>query len=231
MKKLKHLIKRITILYKILKIIFHTLRYLNIIKPKYNTSNRIVFGDIETGDFLKKKILNSNFFLEFGSGNTTIFAKENKKFYFSIESDRSFYSFMKNKNVNIIFYSLGLVEFYSYPLFKKKFFQKFYQNKARKYGSKIFEKLNKDKKFPDLILVDGRYRVLCMLNIFKFLKENNLFNTCVILDDYKFRDYYHIVREYFEIKTVGRLGICSIKDTKINIDFKKVVENYTNDPR
>ena len=94
-----------------------------------------------------------------------------------------------------------------------------------------FEKLNKDKKFPDLILVDGRYRVLCMLNIFKFLKENNLFNTCVILDDYKFRDYYHIVREYFEIKTVGRLGICSIKDTKINIDFKKVVENYTNDPR
>ena len=62
-----------------------------------------------------------------------------------------------------------------------------------------------------------------MLNIFKFLKENNLFNTCVILDDYKFRDYYHIVREYFEIKTVGRLGICSIKDTKINTDFKKLL--------
>ena len=61
MEKLKYIIKRITFLYKFLKIIFHILRYLNIIKPKYSTSNRIVFGDIETGDFLKKKILNSNF--------------------------------------------------------------------------------------------------------------------------------------------------------------------------
>lgn len=231
MDKLKNLIKSIPILYNILKIIFHTLRYLNVIRPKYSTSNNIVFGDRETGDFLKKKILNSNFFLEFGSGNTTIFAKENNKFYFSIESDRSFYLFMKNKNVNIFFYSLGLVEFYSYPLFKKKFFQKFYRKKAKKYGSKIFKKLGDEKNFPDLILVDGRYRVLCMLNIYKFLKKNKLFNTCVILDDYKLRDYYHIVSDYFDIKTLGRLGICFIKNIEIDIDFNELEENYSNDPR
>ena len=231
MKKIKQIIKLIPILHKILKIIFHTLRYSNIIRPNYSTSNKVIFGDHETGNFLKKKILNSNFFLEFGSGNTTIFAEENNIPFFSVESDKSFYTFMKKKSSNVFFYSLGLVEFFSYPLFRKKVFQKFYSNKAKLYSSKIFEKLSREKIFPDLILVDGRYRVLCMLNIFKFLKKNNLFKTCIILDDYKFRDYYHIINNYYEIKTIGRLGICFIKNIDINIDFNNLVDNYSYDPR
>jgi len=136
MEKLKYTIKPVTFLYKFLKIIFHILRYLNIIRPKYSTSNSIIFGDRVTGDFLKKKILNSNFFLEFGSGNTTIFAKENNKFCFSIESDRSFYLFMKNKNIDIFFYSLGLVEFYSYLLLKKNFFKNFIDIKPKNMDQK-----------------------------------------------------------------------------------------------
>ena len=48
-------------------------------------------------------------------------------------------------------------------------------------------------------MVDGRYRVLCMLNIFKFLKINKLFETCVILDDYSKRDYYNEIQNFLKL--------------------------------
>ena len=57
-------------------------------------------------------------FLEFGSGNTTIFASQNNLNYYSIESDRNFYNFLiKEKKIdNIIFYDLGFVQFLLLPL-------------------------------------------------------------------------------------------------------------------
>ena len=45
--------------YNLLKIIYHILRFHNLINPLYSSSNKITFGDKETGNFLKSKILNS----------------------------------------------------------------------------------------------------------------------------------------------------------------------------
>ena len=172
-------------------------------------------------------------FLEFGSGNTTIFAQKNNINCFSIESDRNFYHYLKGKvTKNFFLHSLGLVEFYSYPLIKSILLKKFYKNRALLYSSRIFNKLQSEKIFPDFILVDGRYRVLCMLTIFRFLKKNDLFNTCVVLDDFKHRDYYDIITQFFDVKLRGRLGVCFIKK-KISVDegFNKKIEYYSNDPR
>ena len=218
--------------YNFAKKIYHLLRYYNLINPNYSTSNNIYFGDKKTGNYLKEKIINSKTYLEFGSGNTTIFALENKKKYLSIESDRNFYFFLKKKNIkDIFFYSLGFVEFYSYPLFKNFFTKNLYKNKAKIYASNIFKRLNLRKTNPDLILVDGRYRVLCMLNIFIFLKENNLFDTCVILDDYKDREYYQEINNYFKIDLFGRLGVCYL-DNKVNLSkIESLIEKYSDDPR
>ena len=84
-------------LYIFLKKIYHLLRYFNLINPDYSSKNNIKFGDEEAGNFLKNKIRNSHTYLEFGSGNTTIFAADNNKQYFSIESDRNFYYYIKKK--------------------------------------------------------------------------------------------------------------------------------------
>ena len=58
-----------------------------------------------------------------------------------------------------------MYNFDSYPLFGGKFFKILLPKKAKNYASKIFS-LFEEKITSDLILVDGRYRVLCMLNIF-----------------------------------------------------------------
>lgn len=220
-------------LYKILKKIYHILRFYNLINPNYSTNNNITFGNKNTGDYLKNKIISANFFLEFGSGNTTLIAQENNIAYYSIESDRNFFTYMKRKkNIkNIFFYSLGFVEFYSYPLLRLNFLESFYKYRSKEYASKIFDKLNKDLIYPDLILVDGRYRVLCMLNIFKFLKKNKLTKTCVVLDDYKDRIYYKIIEKFFNISYSGRLGICYLKNGALSNELNELIEQYSVDPR
>ena len=99
---------------------------------------------------MKKKILNSKLFLEFGSGNTTIFAMENGINCFTIESDRNFYFYLKKiVKKKIFFYSLGFVEFYSYPLFRSNFFKQFYKKRALTYSSKIFKKFDNENTLPD----------------------------------------------------------------------------------
>lgn len=219
-------------LYIFLKKIYHLLRYFNLINPDYNSKNNIKFGDEETGNFLKNKIRNSHTYLEFGSGNTTIFAADNNKQYFSIESDRNFYYYIKKKNLkNVYFHGLGPVEFYSYPLFNNLFFKNFYKKRSKIYSSEIFKKFDNDLIFPDLILVDGRYRVLCMLNIFIFLKKNNLTQTCVILDDFKHREYYKILNNFFSIKLIGRLGICYFNNQAPTSEIDNLIDKFSEDPR
>ena len=222
LKKIKNILP--TYIYSFLKKIYHILRFFDLVKVNYTSNNNVFFGSLEAGDFLKKKILNSKIFLEFGSGNTTLYAQKNNKICFSIESDRNFYTNMKEKvATNLYFHSLGFVEFFSYPLFKSFFFKKFYKKRAIIYSSEIFKVFKSKNIYPDFILVDGRYRVLCMLQLFKFLKQNQLFNTCVVLDDFKSRDYYNIISQFFEIKLKGRLGVCYInkKFPLMKISIKK----------
>ena len=220
-------------LYQFFKKVYHILRYYNLINPNYSTTDKITFGSLDAGSFLKKRIINSKCFLEFGSGNTTIFANDNKTTFYSVESDRNFFTYMRKKKKikNILFFSLGFVEFYSYPLFSSKILKFFYKNKAKAYASKIFEKLINNSIKPDLILVDGRYRVLCMLNIFKFLKKNDLSKTCVVLDDFKDRQHYEIIKNFFDISYSGRLGICYLKDQTSLISVDQLIEEYSHDPR
>ena len=219
--------------YNFLKTIYHILRYHNLIKPKYSSSEKINFGQKEIGEFLKLKINNSKCYLEFGSGNTTIFASQRSLNYYSIESDKNFYNFLiKEKNIDqLFFYDLGYVQFYSYPLFGGKFLKSYYQKKAKNYASKIFSLFEEKKITPDLILVDGRYRVLCMLNIFLFLKMRNALNTCVIIDDFENREYYFIIKEFFKVDIKGRLGICFLKNASSIENASKLIEKYSLDPR
>ena len=139
---------------------------------------------------------------------------------------------MKKKNIkNILFYSLGFVSFILIHFLKIISTKNFIKKKQRFMPQKYLKDFNKDLFFPDLILVDGRFRVLCMLNIFLFLKSNNLNNTCVILDDFKDRPYYNEINSFFKINLKGRLAICYVKDRISLENIKILIEKYSSDPR
>ena len=78
---------------KVINFSIYLLRYLTIINSKYNVSNKVNFGSKVANNFFKKNLKQCNFYLEYGSGNSTILANKLNKKFKSIETDKSFYGF------------------------------------------------------------------------------------------------------------------------------------------
>ena len=208
---------------------YHYLRFINYIKPKYKVSTQVDFGSKEATDFYLDKLSNSKCYLEYGTGNSTLLAKKLDKEFYAVESDSNFFNFLKSHfDKNYILVSLGVVFFFSTPVFAS--IRRFYLNKrAIKYASFVIEKMKRDQKKPDLVLVDGRYRVLCCLFIYKFLLENQNDDTSIIIDDFQNRRYYQILHNLFDIEIIGRIGYLRSKKTELNID--RLINKYQFDPR
>tara|TARA_B100001057_G_scaffold239402_1_gene239648 strand:+ start:1629 stop:2291 length:663 start_codon:yes stop_codon:yes gene_type:complete len=205
---------------KTINLSIYLLRYFSIIKTKYSVSSKIDFGSNLSNNFFKKHLKKCKFYLEYGSGNSTLLAVKYKKKFISIEGDRSFYNYLRiNKKINDIKYiNIGPTKYFSYPILPFYFIKK----KIRKY-SNYFEKMFFGKKLiPDLILIDGRFRVNVCLNIIKFLIKNKIKkNILIIVDDYKFRKSYKILNEFFKIKNEGRFGVIKYNDYK-KISLKNI---------
>ncbi len=228
-----HKVLLISKIYMFFKIIFFEpviclLRYYLIYKPTYDVKKKLNFSNILENQFFFKSLKSCDTYLEFGSGNSTLMAKLLHKKFYSVESDKNFYFFMKKKfNLNNYFLrDLGFVKYYSIPLFFKMR-KKILKKKALKYSNDILNVMSKKKIFPDLILIDGRYRVLTALCIHQYLRRNKK-KSLIIIDDYKERKFYHILKNFFEIKMIGRFGILErIK----NRDVTNLIDKYSLDYR
>ena len=192
-------------------------KYLNFfLNNKINISKKINFGSKEANNFFKKEIKKSKFFFEYGSGSSTIYADKKNKKYISIETDKHFYKclLLKLKNRNSLkYFNLGIVGEFSYPIFCSK-------QQVKNYVCSIDNHFK--KKNPDLILVDGRFRIACCLNLLNKIHIKKKF--IIILDDYKKRKEYHYLNKFFEIKKVGRLGV--LKPKKKLYFNKNIIEDF-----
>lgn len=192
-----------------------------IFTKKIKLSKSVDFGNIKTSNILKKKIKFSRFYFEYGAGATTLYAKKNNKKFISIESDFTFYR-MINKleySRNLKFVNLGPVGEYSYPIF-------LIRKKILNYVQSINLYFNK-KNYPNFVLIDGRFRVACCLNLFRILSKKKI-NIEIIIDDYLGREHYNILKNYFEVKKIGRMASLKVKKSKLD---EKVFKQYLLDPR
>lgn len=205
---------------KIINFSIYLLRYFSILKTKYKVSSEINFGSNQANNFFKKHLKKCKFYLEYGSGNSTLLAVRYKKKFISVEGDRSFYNYLRiSKKINDIKYiNIGPTKYFSYPILPFCFIEK----KIIKY-SNYFEKIFLEKRLiPDLVLIDGRFRVNVCLNIIKFLIKNKIKkNILLIIDDYKFRKSYKILKEFFKITNEGRFGVIKYNDYK-KISLKNI---------
>lgn len=178
---------------------------------KINVSKKLNFGDKNINNFFLKKLKKSKFYFEYGSGNSTMLANDLKKKFISIELDQNFFEFLKkkiNNNENLKYVDIGPVGEYSYPLFKNK-------DKISNYIKSI-NKYFKKKNSPDFILIDGRFRVACCINIFSLIKIYKK-NPLIILDDYKKRKHYKVLKKIFKINQIGRMAILKIDKKNKNV--------------
>jgi len=223
----------LSFIYRSIKFIFieptlSTFRYYLIYTPKYDVENKVNFKNYNENNFFLSTLKKSKLYLEYGSGNSSLVAKSENKIFFSVESDKNFFNFMK-KNFSLKNYylkDLGIVKYYSHPIFfnlKKNSLRV----KALKYSNDILKIFEKRNIVPDFVLVDGRYRVLTSLCLYKFFRKNKK-NFIIIVDDYRDRKYYHILNKFFKVKIVGRFGVLYKLKTKKTL---KLIDKYSLDYR
>ena len=207
---------------KIYNLIIYLLRYFSIIVPRYELSHKINFGSKWSNEFFKKKLKNCKFYFEYGSGNSTLLAAKYKKKFISVEADRSFYNYLKtNKKLSGIKYiNIGPTKYFSFPILPFYFIEKRIAEYCFFFKKTFFE----NKLVPDLILIDGRFRVCVCLNIIRFLIKSKIKkNILIIIDDYQFRERYKILKKFLKITNEGRLGVVKYNDYK-KISLKKIDE-------
>ena len=173
---------------------------------------------------------NSKIYFEFGSGGSTYqaFKRKNIQKIYTVESDARWINKLYENGIPrkndklIIFYvdtKVGENKF-SFP------------GKTSTYTdwikySRAFGNMDSSiKKEVDFILIDGRFRVACALNLFSEISDS----TIVAYDDFYNRDYYHIVLDYFDvIESVGRMAF--FKKKNVNPPSVELIFKYENDVR
>lgn len=135
-------------------------------------------------------------YLEFGSGGSTYQAslRPNLQSIHSVESDEMWYfkvrSLIEQDNFTYHFIDLACYPgYWGYPSEHSDL------KDWTKYSDVVFE-LDRQGVASDLdlVLIDGRFRVVCCLKLFHVIKDD-----CVILfDDLCTRPHYHIVLTFYD---------------------------------
>lgn len=181
-------------------------------------------------DILHLYIDKSKHYLEFGSGESTIYASNAPmiKTIDSVESSETFINVNLKTNAAItnalstgklLFHiiDIGETTFWGVPINESK------KHLWPNYSRSVFSK----KSNHDLALVDGRFRVACTLNCILNTPEN----CKIIIHDFRIRPEYHIVLKYLEIH--NRFDTLAVFTKKRDIDQKdlqSLIEEYQYNP-
>jgi hypothetical protein len=174
----------------------------------------------------------SRHYLEFGLGGSTLRAiQKSKAQIYAVESSPEWIKKMRkylvlryfeNKRLYIFPVSIGPTRDWGYPESDND------QNLFEAYSSSIFESI--DRKAIDLALVDGRFRVACVLKIILSCYENK--NIKILIHDFWDREQYHIVLKYLDIvKKVDTIGLFTIKNDVDIESAQKEFEEYKLNPQ
>lgn len=132
--------------------------------------------------------------LEYGAGGSTILAANTSiETIVSVESDSEFLSALEAKVRNQfpqlrffpIHVDIGSTREWGYPL------DDTHARSWPKYCSEPWDLCNRNRISPDLILIDGRFRVACFFITLLCARRGSV----ILFDDYFDRDHYHAVEK------------------------------------
>ena len=181
---------------KILKLIIPPILLANYRYFKFKINHKL--NNLFDGDdvLFKKSIKGIRTYGEYGCGESTNWMlNHTSSKILSVDTSLKWIEFIKKynqkylKRLNIDYVDLGVTEDWGRPINYDK------HNNFVSYTDSIWQQNEK----PDLVLIDGRFRVCCFLTSLKYAHEG----TKIIFDDYISRPYYHFIEKY-----VGRIESC-----------------------
>jgi hypothetical protein len=179
--------------------------------------------DEDTLEFFLESVKKANVYVEYGAGGSTAAAfRTSKAKIISVESDKWWldmvYNFMPGdtSRVDACHIDLGKVTNWGFPMSPNV--------DGSVYCSWPWTRTNK----ADLVLVDGRFRVACLV---KTLIEAEP-GTTVIFEDYVGRDFYHAAEKVTQPKRkIGRSALFVVPNSLDRNLADIVLKRHLKDPR
>jgi hypothetical protein len=169
------------------------------------------FDDTSTEWFLAT-LMKSRRYLEFGSGGSTYMAAKLGIEFVAVDSDPFFLAAVEKK-IRLDGYArpghvfkhadIGLTGHWGRPVGPVSAKRR---EQFRHYSDVPRECLNGPP--PDLVLVDGRFRVACAMKSLHMLRASDA-NWRVVIDDYMSRPEYQAVAEFADPIFIGRMAVLS----------------------
>lgn len=163
--------------------------------------------------------------LEYGCGGSTIFAAKNGiKHIFSIDSDKNWIAMATaacakfGAKVTITYCDIGPTKEWGHPVGLDGL-QNFH-----KYPTLPWKICGDKGVVPQLVLVDGRFRVACFL--FSLLSAR--VGTPILFDDYAGRPEYHVVEKFCPLHEMrGRMGVFIAARSYSVVDLAEYLMRYS----
>lgn len=171
--------------------------------------NIVPWIPIKAKIWLDKNLKQNMILYEYGSGISTLYFTSKVKMVYSIEHDKEWFEKMKMKLLNFRVenceYSLIKPDYHSTEKSNKT--HSIYSSNLKKYRNSNFEKYVKSiEKYPDkyfdLIFIDGRARIACILHSIKKIKPGGF----LILDNSDEKQYkiaHKILKKYKKYDIFG----------------------------
>jgi hypothetical protein len=151
-------------------------------------------------DFISSNINAGDTVLEYGAGASTLYFSKYAKHYYSIEHVKEWYESVSSQ------VDINTKIFHAPCFFINSNTHCDYSNDHKIKWAPYFKKVHElpCSKY-NKILIDGRARAYCALEVFNFLDNEGL----LMIHDYSFRSKYHEIVEsmYSKINTIDSLGI------------------------
>ena len=191
--------------------------------------------DAESDRYFSSRMPKARNYLEYGNGGSTIVAAKSRVRFKTVDSDPFFLRAVENKITteygtpggDFIYCNIGMTHLWGVPIFKRLSADR--RNRWRRYP--LAPWLDHDASFlPDLVLIDGRFRVACALATIKYLTDKVSFE--ILVDDYAPRPEYREIEKYAELSSMqGRMAVFKPK-AAVNLgNIDRAIETYSLDYR
>ncbi len=158
--------------------------------------------------YFENELSRCTFYLEYGSGGSTVMAAKLGKEFISVENSRLYGNAVRRKvgpasKGTLIYADTGLTGDWGIPVFKR--LSKRRAARWRSYAQAPWDLILGGSRRPDLVLVDGRFRVASALTCVKYLAGTP---AKILVDDYTDRPHYREIEMFADLKeTRGRIAV------------------------
>jgi hypothetical protein len=167
------------------------------------------FDEIAT-PYFRSLIGDCRFYLEYGSGGSTVLAAALNKPFVSVDTDRLFLESVRGKigaltsAQRLLHADIGLIGPWGIPFPAGKPSPR-RLNKWKAYAQTPWPFISQDNT-PDLILIDGRFRVATALTCCMHLSARS--EVKILIDDYVDRPSYHVIERHAKlVRVLGRMAV------------------------